>query len=563
MNDAEPSLFLARHEHAYGQSHHNHLKQHQKFHNKRQTTVIETATAEASAITEVYQTISVVQQVDVDSDGSTLAVQTFPASDYTSLNIHAAATTTPSTSSSTSTHITTTPSTDLGAQATSSGQAVLSLSSSTDVTSTSTSTSTPSTSFSTLTPNSNSTTLISSSIPNSTPVSVSVSISGTFSSSTTLFSNATASPSISSSSSTTSTSSTSLTTNTTAIPFAGSTSTSSFETFASTITSSFLSSSPFLSSAASSTSSISDSNTFSSSSSPSQTDSTSSSVFVGGGTGTGSASGGSGATNTAVAGSGSSGNGTDNTSTPSTSTIVGGVVGGVAGLAAILFLLMFVLRWKKKNGGMLSLGSVPPSAVAGGGSSRGAGGIGGSDSANQAPGFSNQAPRSMTERRSLAMGVPAALASLSKNKRSSQNTATNTISSAGSERGFYRVSGKKLPSVLQHGGDGYAEPNPNTLSGSSFYPSGVPPIPNSNTLSGTSFYRDSQGFYGGQPSPPLEPTNRDSGVPVMRPSPARTPVTEHGPFAEPPVATPPRPDLLGRSHPSQDGSHPSRFTEEV
>lgn len=224
---------------------------------------------------------------------------------------------------------------------------------------------------------------------------------------------------------------------------------------------------------------------------------------------------------------------------------------------------MIVLRWKKKNGGMLSLGSVPPSAVAGGGSSGGAGGNGGSDSANQAPGFSDQAPRSMTERRSLAMAVPAALASLSRNKRSSQNTATNTISSAGSERGFYRVSGKKLPSVLQHGGDGYAEPNPNTLSGSSFYPSGVPPIPNSNTLSGTSFYRDSQGFYGGQPSPPLEPTNRDSGVPVMRPSPARTPVTEHGPFAEPPVATPPRPDLLGRSHPSQDGSHPSRFTEEV
>lgn len=239
------------------------------------------------------------------------------------------------------------------------------------------------------------------------------------------------------------------------------------------------------------------------------------------------------------------------------------MVGGVAGLAAILFLLMFVLRWKKKNGGMLSLGSVPPSAVAGGGSSGGAGGNGGSDPASQARGFSNQASGSMTERRSLAMAVPAALASLSKTKRSSQNTATNTISSAGSERGFYRVSGKKLPSVLQHGGDGYAEPNPNTLSGSSFYPSGVPPLPNSNTLSGTSFYRDSQGFYGGQPSPPLEPPNRDSGVPVMRPSPARTPVTEHGPFAEPPVATPPRPDVLGRSHPSQDGSHPSRFTEEV
>lgn len=242
---------------------------------------------------------------------------------------------------------------------------------------------------------------------------------------------------------------------------------------------------------------------------------------------------------------------------------MGGVVGGVAGLAALLFILMLVLRWKKKNGGMLSIGSVSPSTIAGGGRGGGVGGNDGSGSAGQSQGFPNQAPRSMTERRSLAMAVPAALASLSKSKRSSQNTATNTVSSAGSERGFYRVSGKKLPSVLQHGGDGFGEPNSNTMSGSSFYPSGVPAMPISNTLSGTSFYRDSQGFYGGQPSPPLEPPNRDSGVPVMRPSPARTPVTEHGPFTEPPGPIPPRPDLLGRSLASQDGSHASRFTEEV
>lgn len=242
---------------------------------------------------------------------------------------------------------------------------------------------------------------------------------------------------------------------------------------------------------------------------------------------------------------------------------MGGVVGGVAGLAALLFLLLFVLRWKKKNGGMVSLGSVPALTIAGGGTAGGVGGNGGSGAAAQSQGFLNQPPRSMTERRSLAMAVPAALASLSKNKRTSQNTATNTVSSACSERGFYRVSGKKLPSVLQHGGDGYGEPNPNTMSGSSFYPSGVPPMPNPNTLSGTSFYRDSEGFYGSQPSPPLDPPNRDSGVPVMRPSPARTPVTEHGPFVEPHAPIPPRPDVLGRSHPSQDGSHASRFTEEV
>ncbi len=163
----------------------------------------------------------------------------------------------------------------------------------------------------------------------------------------------------------------------------------------------------------------------------------------------------------------------------------------------------------------------------------------------------------MTERRSLAYGVPAALATLAGYKRSSQKTETDrTISStADSERGFYRVSGRKLPSVLHTGGDGYG--------------GGI----DRNTLSGSSFYRDSQGFYGGpgSPSSPSHPPagtsiQRDSGVPVMRPSPARTPVTEQSPFSvfsAPPNPPPRRPDVLGRSHPSQDGSHASRFTEEV
>jgi len=96
-----------------------------------------------------------------------------------------------------------------------------------------------------------------------------------------------------------------------------------------------------------------------------------------------------------------------------------------------------------------------------------------------------QAPGGMIERRSMAYGVPAVLASMTGYKRSSQKTDTNrTISStAGSERGFYRVSGRKLPSVLQSGGDGYG--------------GGI----DTNTLSGSSFYRDSQGFYGGPGSP--------------------------------------------------------------
>ncbi|TAQ84559.1 hypothetical protein B7494_g7109 [Chlorociboria aeruginascens] len=167
----------------------------------------------------------------------------------------------------------------------------------------------------------------------------------------------------------------------------------------------------------------------------------------------------------------------------------------------------------------------------------------------------SQPSRGMTERRSILFAVPAAFATLAGHKRSSQRTDRTVSSTAGSERGFYRVSGRKLPSVLRSGGDGYG--------------GGVDP--DTATLSGTSFYRDSQGFYGGPGSPPLVrpgTRERDSGIPVMRPSPARTPVTEQGPFTEPsaeppPLVPPRRPDALGRSHPSQDGSHTSRFTEEV
>jgi len=185
------------------------------------------------------------------------------------------------------------------------------------------------------------------------------------------------------------------------------------------------------------------------------------------------------------------------------------------------------------------------------GSGSGAAGGGGADTTT---GGGGPQPSGGMAERSLPFAVPAAFASLTGYKRSSQKTETDrTVSStAGSERGFYRVSGRKLPSVLQSGGDGYG--------GS---------IDETNTLHESSFYRDSQGFYGGPGSPSLSVAGasiqRDSGVPMMRASPARTPVTAQGPFSGSPRPAPPvlRPDVLGRSHPSQDGSHASKFTEEV
>lgn len=182
--------------------------------------------------------------------------------------------------------------------------------------------------------------------------------------------------------------------------------------------------------------------------------------------------------------------------------------------------------------------------------------------------------------------------------------------------------------MLSSRGDGYGDPGPSSGAGSATGPGvgpsafrgptlGHSPGPSrQETLSGSSFYRDSQGFYGGKEAepgslhsslyvgpgstqamsptfsaqsppglPPEEvghPGQRDSGVAVMRPSPARMPVTNqpgYTPLRNPPppprsvppsesiaAVDPPHPlqqDQLGRSHPSFDGSRGSRFTEEV
>jgi hypothetical protein len=237
-------------------------------------------------------------------------------------------------------------------------------------------------------------------------------------------------------------------------------------------------------------------------------------------------------TSTSVAGSAS---GTSNSTTaPSTPAVVGGVVGGVAGIVFIVALLMVLVRWRKRKQTVLRLGDSPstePRAI--GGSTSGPSQLGG-----------------MTER-SLPFAIPAALTNLTGYKRASQQPSMEESSTAGSERGFYRVSGRKLPSVFQHGGDGYG----------GGYEAGH------ESLSGSSFYRDSRGFYGGPGSPTSPRAGRDSGIPITRPSPARTPVISEGAFGPPspppPLDPPQRPDSLGRSHPSRDGSHGSRFTEEV
>jgi hypothetical protein len=66
-DNAGPSLLLAQHDIA----HREHLHQHHQVHNRRQT-----ATVQDSTVVEIVATISYVQVIDVDANGSTFAVQT-------------------------------------------------------------------------------------------------------------------------------------------------------------------------------------------------------------------------------------------------------------------------------------------------------------------------------------------------------------------------------------------------------------------------------------------------------------------------------------------------------
>ncbi|EHA51538.1 hypothetical protein MGG_07447 [Pyricularia oryzae 70-15] len=229
---------------------------------------------------------------------------------------------------------------------------------------------------------------------------------------------------------------------------------------------------------------------------------------------------------------------------PPTETLVGGVVGGICGMALLLFAVVFILRWRRQQMGnhkMLADGT--------------------GNSGDGSKGFSSR----MSER-GIPFAVPAALAALSGKKA--------IAPAEGEERGFVRVSGRKLPSVLHHGGDGYTNPFSD---------------PRDSTISGgdqSIMYRDSQMFF----SPPLgsgpdsgfspggsrlklgSPMRPESGIPVIQPGPARTPVQEGIPAfpVSPPTTTalrpPPSPlpnqrDPLGRSHPSQDGSRASRLSQ--
>ncbi|KAH0495222.1 hypothetical protein TgHK011_008787 [Trichoderma gracile] len=229
-------------------------------------------------------------------------------------------------------------------------------------------------------------------------------------------------------------------------------------------------------------------------------------------------------------------NGTDNVLSPQQKQVIGGVVGGLAGAAFFLVLILLALRYKRRQlnaaqsaGQPTSEGrGLPPTIV----------------TPEGAPSGSNSGNGGAMTEKNGASAVTAAVTGLaSKSSFASANSAES------GEKSFYRVSGRKLPSVLQVGGDGYSDPRSSFMSSTSDY------------------YRGSQAFdpVGGagarlQLGVPMRP---DSGVPIVRSGPARAVVAEPNPFADPPK-TPPA-DASAPSLPRLRGSpsRESRFQESI
>lgn len=242
-------------------------------------------------------------------------------------------------------------------------------------------------------------------------------------------------------------------------------------------------------------------------------------------------------------------------------------------MAVLLIIALIFLRWykKKQKTGQLLGGSGAAEATRDGAGDPFADPVSPSGGSGMA-------------QRSSAFPVAGLLSRFSGNKEYGATTPEPQ------ERGFQRISGRKLPSAFSPGmssEDPFDDDNATD-----------------NTYSG-SFYRDSHGFYGGQgsPTPPMSPaaaaalagaglgsvaegsepshqyrpgTGKET-VETIRPSPARTPVVHQGPIGQHTSMlwgpgdnlspdSPVRPSsrgTLGRSHPSHDGSRGSRFTEDV
>ncbi|KAI6887460.1 hypothetical protein KC334_g15423, partial [Hortaea werneckii] len=260
------------------------------------------------------------------------------------------------------------------------------------------------------------------------------------------------------------------------------------------------------------------------------------------------------------------GGGGSNDSAPA-GTIAGGVVGGAAGLAVVLVLALLFLRWSRRKA-QAGHQALPPNS--------------GMLPEDEDPPPSGPSQPGMAERAGLRPIIGAVPAMFRHQSRESESTATTEPA----ERGFTRVSGRKLPSSFS---PGMNSPPPT-----------MPLTGPERNLSSTSFYRDSAGFYGGEgipqsPATAAPPTGESppEGL-TLSPGPQRRPtVHAGGPYKmsspasaaataaaspsspqtpqHPPAAIARSPPLTGstatfdrsETPTSLDPTRSSRFTEEV
>jgi hypothetical protein len=230
----------------------------------------------------------------------------------------------------------------------------------------------------------------------------------------------------------------------------------------------------------------------------------------------------------------SSNNNSDDTPPPSV--LAGGIVGGVAGLAVLVLTAMIFLRWyRKRMAGM--------NALTGAEAALGSGGAGG-----------------MSERGRTAPVLAPLLGGVFKNRKS------RAVQETTGERGFQRISGRKLPSAFSAG---MTSAPPPMVMPSAF--------DSDRNMSTTSVYRDST-YYGAGGSPFDDPDNEIGTNETIMPGPARQ-ARVHPPYAMSPTsalsenASPTSPTFpiqgyrltpeSGHMMSSFDGSRGSRFTEEV
>ncbi|CAI7656100.1 unnamed protein product [Penicillium manginii] len=288
------------------------------------------------------------------------------------------------------------------------------------------------------------------------------------------------------------------------------------------------------------------------SSSSSSTSSTSSTWYGGYGQTVGGTSSGSSPTSTNSESSSGSDTGSDTT----TGKIIGGVVGSVAGVALLLLLILFLFRRRSLQ-----------------------------QKGTQALPSSDSGVREVAERRTskdpLFGASYLAPAFVKRWRQSTMSTKTeSTVSSTPSERGFQKISGRKIAPVLTHGGDGFGGAS---TSGSPTIPDsliGLSPSSPGGPLSSPSHAPPTATPFGMPLDTNVTRETGEENITPTRPRQAHIPVSSSVNFGSPTTITPshpipqpqsaipvaPRKDPLGRSLPSFDGSRDSRgsrFTESL